>query len=141
MRRSQRMSSARVMPAMGETEVTTFTPHDANSGIPIASLNPDADGDGKVENWEREVYDRIIKADTDNTGTISERNFFDFIRSMSDELKDAAKGSIAISTLNPDTDGDGKVEKWELEVFERIRAADADGSGSISVKEVRLCQR
>ena len=35
-----------------------------------------------------------------------------------------------------DSDGDGKVEKWELEVFERIKAADEDNSGSINVKEL-----
>ena len=32
--------------------------------------------------------------------------------------------------------GDGKVEPWELEVFERIKAADADASGCINVKEL-----
>ena len=31
--------------------------------------------------------------------------------------------------------GDGKVEKWEVDVFERIKAADEDRSGSINVKE------
>ena len=43
---------------------------------------------------------------------------------------------IPISSLNPDVDGDGKIEKWEQEVFERIKAADADQSGSIDVKEL-----
>ena len=45
-------------------------------------------------------------------------------------------GAIPISSLNPDRDGDGKIEKWEQEVFDRIKAADADQSGSISVKEL-----
>ena len=45
-------------------------------------------------------------------------------------------GDIPISSLNPDVDGDGKVEKWEQEVFDRIKAADADRSGSINVKEL-----
>ena len=31
---------------------------------------------------------------------------------------------------------DGKVERWELEVFERIKSADEDKSGSINVKEL-----
>jgi hypothetical protein len=31
---------------------------------------------------------------------------------------------------------DGKVEKWEVEVFERIKSADEDKSGSINVKEL-----
>ena len=45
-------------------------------------------------------------------------------------------GAIPISSLNPDRDGDGKIEKWEQEVFDRIKAADADQSGSISVNEL-----
>ena len=83
-----------------------------------------------------EVYDRIVAADTDNTGEISVRELYDFIRSMSNEVKEASKGGIPISSLDPDTDGDGKVEKWEMEVFERIKAADEDKSGSIDVKEL-----
>ena len=79
---------------------------------------------------------RIVKADTDKSGAISVRNLFDFIRQMSMEVKEAAKGGIPIATLNPDTDGDGKVEKWETEVFNRIKDADMDASGSISVKEL-----
>lgn len=89
-----------------------------------------------MEPWERDVYDRIVAADTDHTGFISVRNLFDFIHKMSDEVKEASQGGIPISSLNPDTDGDGKVEPWEIDVFERIKDADADGSGSISVKEL-----
>ena len=51
------------------------------------------------------MYARIIAADTDKTGVISVRNLFDFIRGMSMEVKEAAKGGIPIATLNPDTDG------------------------------------
>ena len=58
---------------------------------------------------------------------------------MSDEVKEASKGGIPITSLNPDTDGDGKVEKWEMDVFNRIKKADEDRSGAISVKEVRAC--
>ena len=97
------------------------------TGIPLSSLNPvrqrkpsnprcasiiptrscanhsrqDTDGDGKIEAWEKEVYGRIVAADTDHTGTISVRNLFDFIRTMSNEVKEAAKGGIPISSLNP----------------------------------------
>jgi len=106
------------------------------TGIPLSTLNPDTDGDGHIEPWEKEVYDRIVAADTDHTGVISVRNLFDFIRSMSNEVKEAAKSGIPIASLNPDTDGDGKVEKWEVDVFSRIKSADEDQSGSISVKEL-----
>ena len=92
--------------------------------------------DGNVEPWEKEVYERIVAADTDRTGFISVRKLFDFIHKMRDEVKEASSGGIPISSLNPDSDGDGKVEKWELEVFDRIKDADADGSGSINVKEL-----
>lgn len=91
----------------------------------------------QVEPWEKEVYDRIVAADTDNNGTISVRDLFEFIKKMSDEVKEASKGGIPITSLNPDTDGDGKVEKWEMDVFDRIKKADEDRSGAISVKEVR----
>ena len=43
---------------------------------------------------------------------------------------------IPISALNPDSDGNGIVAKWELEVYERIKRADADSSGSIKTKEL-----
>ena len=65
--------------------------NDAKKGmgleIPISALNPDTDGDGKVAPWEKEVFDRIVAADTDRSGAISVRNLFDFIRSMSNEVK------------------------------------------------------
>ena len=170
------------------TKVVPFAAGEGG-GIPIAALNPDTDGDGKVrsnphntkacarrartcspaatfcirsctrvdrcgvvsryhlparrrpqvEPWEKEVYDRIVAADTDNNGTISVRDLFEFIKKMSDEVKEASKGGIPITSLNPDTDGDGKVEKWEMDVFDRIKKADEDRSGAISVKEVRAC--
>ena len=81
-------------------------------GISITALNPDTDGDGKVEEWETEVYNRIVAADTDNTGFISVRNLFDFIRQMSNEVKEAAKGGIPIVSLNPDTDGGTPIHPW-----------------------------
>ena len=119
------------------SSTTRVMPYSSDAtGIPLSALKPDLNNDGDVEPWEHEVYQRITAADTDNTGTISVRNLFDFIRSMSNEVKEAANGAIPISTLNPDTDGDGKVEKWEVDVFKRIQSADEDKSGSISVKEL-----
>ena len=37
-----------------------------DGGIPLSALDPDTNGDGKVEDWESEVYNRIKAADTDN---------------------------------------------------------------------------
>lgn len=124
------------MAGSDHARVLPFPMASDQSGIPLSALDPDINGDGKIDDWEKEVYGRIVKADTDNTGTISVRNLFDFIKSMSAEVKEAAKGGIPIVSLNPDTDGDGKVEAWEVDVFERIKEADADKSGSISVKEL-----
>ena len=107
------MSSAKMMPV--------------DAGIPLASLNPDIDGNGIVEPWEKEVFAKITAADKDNTGKIPVRTLLEFI---------VQADGIPIKSLNPDSDGDGKVEKWELEVFNRIQAADADQSGSISQKEL-----
>ena len=84
------------------------------------------------------MYDRIVAADTEGDGTISQGELFDLIHAMSNEVKDAAKAGIPIAALDPDTDGDGKIEPWEKEVFTRIQDADEDKSGTISVKEVRV---
>jgi len=119
------------------TRVVPFSGDTLPSGeIPIASLNPDTDGDGQVEPWETECYEKIKAADADGSGNISVKELFEVIKRASDEVKEAQKGGIPISTLDPDTDGDGKVEKWEVDVFERIKAADEDKSGSINVKEL-----
>ena len=82
------------------------------------------------------MYDRIVAADTEGDGTISQGELFDLIHAMSNEVKDAAKAGIPIAALDPDTDGDGKIEPWEADVFRRIQEADADKSGSISVSEL-----
>jgi len=116
----------------------------AGGKIPIESLNPDTDGDGKVELWETECYEKIKAADTDGSGHINVKELFGVIHRVgrqgglvpASEVTEVHKGGIPISTLNPDTDGDGKVEKWEVDVFERIKSADEDKSGSINVKEL-----
>jgi hypothetical protein len=106
--------------------------------LSISNLSPDLNNDGKVEPWERDVFDRLKRADLDGDGKITRHELFTVIKSASAEIEEmATKGGITISSLDPDTDGDGKVEPWETEVFNRIKAADADGSGSINVKEVR----
>ena len=101
----------------------------------IQALNPDLNGDGHVEPWEKEVYQRLLTADADGSGTVSAKELFGVMRQCSEELK-RLKGGIPISDLNPDADGDGKVEAWENDVFIRIQDADEDQSGSISVKEL-----
>ena len=130
-------STTRVVPLpLGQIGAEGIPRQSEPEGIALSSLNPDTDGDGTIEEWEKDVYNRIVAADTDCTGTISRANLFDFIRGMSNEVKEAASKGIPISSLNPDTDGDGKVEKWEMDVFSRIKSADEDKSGSISVKEL-----
>ena len=104
--------------------------------INIADISPDINQDGVVEPHEQQIFDRLKAADKDGDGYISRKEMFDALKQVTVELKNAKAGAIPISTLNPDTDGDGKVEKWEQEVFERIKEADADQSGSIDVKEL-----
>ena len=84
------------------------------------------------------MYDRIVAADSDKTGTISQGKLFDLIHAMSNEGMDAAKDGIPIAAFNPDMDGDGKIQPWEAAVFRRIQEADADKSGKISVSELYL---
>jgi Ca2+-binding EF-hand superfamily protein len=104
--------------------------------INISDMSPDINQDGVVEPHEQQIFDRLKAADKDGDGYISRKEMFDALKEVTVELKNAKAGGIPISTLNPDTDGDGKVEKWEQEVFERIKEADADKSGSIDVKEL-----
>ena len=49
---------------------------------------------------------------------------------------DRRRGEILISDLDPDLDGDGRLTRFEKEVFELFKGADVDGSGSINLKEV-----
>lgn len=99
-------------------------------------MNPDFNSDGVVDEMERTVYDKLKGADVDGDGYLTRKEMYMILASSMQELKEARKGGIPITTLNPDADGDGKVEKWEVDVFERIKAADEDKSGAISVKEL-----
>ena len=47
-----------------------------------------------------------------------------------------ASAELDISQMNPDADGDGKISKMEREIYNALKKADVDGSGSIGVKEV-----
>ena len=142
--------------------------------LPLKDLNPEVDGNGVVDEWEREVHDSIMAAAKTVDGAITRSELYGVIHSLYDKAKampvdtapslpgksstpsflrgesavppatlerkssSGVKSStgIDISQLDPDTDGDGQIEDWEKDVFERIKAADADGSGSISVKEL-----
>jgi len=117
--------------------IPEITP-DENAGgrINIADISPDINQDGVVEPIEQQIYDRLKAADTDNDGYLSRKEMFNALKVVTLELKAAKAGAIPITLLNPDTDGDGRVQKWEVEVFERIKEADADKSGSIDVKEL-----
>ena len=43
---------------------------------------------------------------------------------------------LDISQMNPDADGDGKISKMEREIYNALKKADVDGSGTIGIKEV-----
>lgn len=94
--------------------------------IDILDLNPDVDGDGKVTPWEKDCFERIKAADANGSGTLNVHELYSVIK---------GKG-IPIESLNPDADGDGKVELWETQCFERIKKADVDQSGTISPHEL-----
>jgi len=113
-------------------------PHTPEEGVlSLASMDPDFNKDGVVDEMEKAVYEKMLKADADGDGHLTRAEVYTVISSGIKELREAKTGSsIPIATLNPDSDGDGKVEAWETEVFERIKAADADQSGAISVKEL-----
>jgi len=108
--------------------------------VKISELNPDLDGDGQVAPWESDVYEKIKKADQNGDGTLTRPELFacinEYAKGLNAMAELAHKGGIPIESLNPDSDGDGKVEKWEVDVYQRIQDADADKSGVISTKEL-----
>merc|ERR1719305_397549 len=93
------------------------------NSIPIASLNPDLNNDGRVDEWESKVFSKLIAADADGDGELSRQELFAVMRDLNAASKN---GEIPIAALNPDTDGDGKIEQWEKEVYGRIIKADTD---------------
>jgi len=104
--------------------------------LSLANMSPDFNNDGVVDATEAAVFKKMKDADVDGDGFLTRAEIYGVIASSHSALEEAKKGGISITSLNPDSDGDGKVEKWEVEVFERIKDADADESGSISVKEL-----
>ena len=138
------MQKTRVVPMVSfagdmsssSSPVVPMTPKEGGF-LSISALNPDLNEDGQVEPWEREVYQKLLTADTDGSGTVTAKELFGVLRKASEELREARqRGGIPISDLNPDADGDGRVEAWENDVFLRIQDADEDRSGTISVKEL-----
>jgi len=55
--------------------------------IPIEWLNPDCDGDGTVEKWEKDVFKHIQAADEDKSGSISAQELFKVIRGANEAEK------------------------------------------------------
>jgi len=116
-------------------KVEPYTPREEGV-LSLASMDPDFNKDGVVDETEKAVYEKMLKADADGDGHLTRAEVYAVIATGIMELREAQKGGIQIAALNPDSDGDGKVEAWEKEVFERIKEADADQSGAISVKEL-----
>ena len=104
--------------------------------LSLKDMSPDFNNDGVVDEMEQTVYDKMKAADADADGFLTREEVFHVIASSVNAVREAQKGGIPIFALNPDSDGDGKVERWEVDVFNRIKEADADASGSISVKEL-----
>jgi hypothetical protein len=118
------------------TSLNKVAPAPAVGVLSLEAMDPDFNGDGVVEPMELSVYEAMKGADKDGDGFLTRTEVYTVIATSITAINEAAKGGIPINTLNPDSDGDGKVEKWEAEVFDRIKDADADKSGSISVKEL-----
>merc|ERR1711966_379097 len=93
--------------------MTQVVPMNTNA-LDLDNLKPDLNGDGVVEDWEQNVYDKLKAADQNNDGFLERDELYGVIKSMGQEFTAVTKnGGIPISSLNPDSDGDGQVEPWE----------------------------
>ena len=55
--------------------------------IDLKSLNPDADGDGKVSQQEKEIYAALKAADIDGSGSIGQAELYAVIGKLVGEQK------------------------------------------------------
>lgn len=69
---------------------------------------------------------------------LTRREVFHVITRMKSQIDEASGSGIPIDALSPAQWGERKVAAWEEDVFKRIKEADEDKSGVISVKEVSL---
>lgn len=108
----------------------------ADNVLSLKDMDPDFNEDGVVSPLEKEVYDRMMAADVNDDGYLTRSEVYTVIARMKGQIDEASKGGIPITALNPDFQGDGKIENWEKDVYGRIQQADEDKSGVISVKEL-----
>ena len=74
--------------------------------LSLQGLDPDFNKDGKIEAYERVIYDSLHAADVDKDGSISRREFYEAMLKAAVDVEASRrdKGSIPISALNPDTE-------------------------------------
>lgn len=107
---------------------------DPDGVLSLKDMDPDINGDGIVSPLEKQVYDHMLAADTDNDGHLTRREVFHVIKRMKSQADEAS--GIPIDALSPAQWGERKVAAWEEDVYKRIKEADEDKSGVISVKEL-----
>jgi len=109
---------------------------DPDGVLSLKDMDPDFNGDGIVSPLEKQVYDYMREADTNNDGYLTRREVFHVITRMKSQIDEASGSGIPIDALSPAQWGERKVAAWEEDVFKRIKEADEDKSGVISVKEL-----
>lgn len=95
---------ARVAPEPGLDEVQELKLDQINV-LSLKDMDPDFNADGKVDAWEKDLYDRIKAADGNNDGYLTKSEVYNLLSMGAKETFEARAGGIAISSLNPDTDG------------------------------------
>ena len=99
-----------------------LSPRDGAEGgvLSLKDMSPDINGDGIVSPLEQQVFDRMKAADVDGDGLLTRREIFSVIAALKGEISEAQKGGIAIASLDPDTDGDGKVRAADRNSVPRL---------------------
>jgi hypothetical protein len=97
---------------------------------PLTLTNPDQDGDGLLDNWERFYFNNDINAHT-GSGDPDSDGF------TNEQEETAGSNPTAAASTPSDTDGDGLADSWEITYFTNITSQNGTGDfdGDLATNE------